>query len=143
MILLGRVKKLPPLWLLLTAAGILSASENLLYAHVSGMTGMLAVTLLSGIGGSIFYGIGANYVLRIVDHRAASTAMSVIGMTRAVVSIAAMPLGGAVIDRSGVTTLTTAVGVLMLVLTLAFAGTCVLGRRVLKLPYVTEKEGKA
>ena len=143
MILLGRMKKLPPLWLLLTVAGVLAAAENLLYVCVGSMAGMLAVTLLSGVGGSIFYGIGANYVLRIVDHRAAGTAMSVIGMTRAVVSIVAMSLGGTVIDRYGVTTLTTSVGLLVMILSVAFAGTCILGRQVLKIPYVTEKEGKA
>lgn len=140
MVLLGRMKKLPPLWFLLTVAGMLSASENLLYGAVNGMAGMLAVTLLSGMGGGIFYGISANYVLRIVDRRAASTAMSVIGMVRALVSIVGMSLGGAVIDHYGVITLTTAVGLLLLTLSLVFAGTCVLGRRVLKLPYVTEKE---
>ena len=142
MILLGRMKKLPPLWLLLTVAGVLAAAENLLYVCVGSMAGMLAVTLLSGVGGSIFYGIGANYVLRIVDHRAAGTAMSVIGMTRAVVSIVAMSLGGTVIDRCGVTTLTTSVGLLVMILSVAFAGTCILGRQVLKIPYVTEKEGE-
>ena len=69
MIVLGRVKKQPPLWVLLVIAGVMSAAENLLYPCVDGMAGMLALTLLSGIGGGIFYGIGANYVLRIVYHR--------------------------------------------------------------------------
>lgn len=140
MILLSRIKKLPPLWVLLTMAGALSAAENLLYPCVSGMGGMLAVTLLSGIGGGIFYGIGANYVLKVVDHRAASTAMSVIGMVRALVSIAAMSVGGTIIDNRGVITLTTSVGLLLMVISLIFAGTCLLGRRVMKLSYVTEKE---
>lgn len=141
MILLGRAKKLPPLWALLAGAGVLVAMENLLYVRIGSMAAMLAVTLLSGVGGGLFYGIGANYVLRIVDHRAASTAMSVIGMVRAVVSIAAMPLGGAVIDRFGVTVLTGGIGMILLVLTGAFVLCCLLGRVVRKIPYVSEQKG--
>jgi predicted MFS family arabinose efflux permease len=95
------------------------------------------------VAGGFYYGIGANYVFKIVDHRAASTAMSVLGVVKACVAIAGAAVGGTVIDRWGVTTLTTVVGIIMLVLTALFIGTNILGRYVWKKPYVNEKEGAA
>ena len=46
-------------------------------------------------------------------------------------------LGGGIIDSYGVTTLTTAIGLLIAVLTAVFLAGCLLGQRVWKLPYKT------
>ena len=140
---IGRCKKLPPYWVLLTAASLLIAAEHLLYPWMTSFGLMVGISLLSGIGGGLYYGIHASYVLQIVDHRAASTAMSVLGVVKACVAIAGAAVGGTVIDRWGVTTLTTVVGIIMLVLTALFIGTNILGRYVWKKPYVNEKEGAA
>jgi len=140
---IGRSKKLPPYWMLLAASCLLVAAEHLLYPWMTTFGRMVGISVLSGIGGGLYYGLGANYVLQIVDHRAVSTAMSVLGVVKACVAVAGAALGGTIIDRWGVTTLTTWVGVVMLVLTVLFIGTCILGRCVWKKPYVNEKDGAA
>lgn len=142
-ILIGKAKKLPPLWMLLTVSGALIAGEHLLYPGMDSLWDMLAVTLLSGVAGGFFYGIGANYVFKIVDHRAASTAMSVLGVVKALIGIIGNGVGGVIIDRFGVITLTTAVGIIAASLTVLFLVTCLLGRFVWKIPYVSEKEKTA
>lgn len=142
-ILIGKAKKLPPLWVLLTVSGALIAGEHLLYPGMDSLWDMLAVTLLSGVAGGFFYGIGANYVFKIVDHRAASTAMSVLGVVKALIGIIGNGVGGVIIDRFGVITLTTAVGIIAASLTVLFLVTCLLGRFVWKIPYVSEKEKTA
>jgi len=135
---LGKAKKQPPYWVLLTIVGVCLSAEHLLYPLVTGLGGMLAVTMLSGIAGGIFYGIGANYVFRIVDHRAVGTAMAVQNLVKAAAGIAGGIVGGAVIDRWGVLTLTTGAGLIMVALTAAFALLCWLGRCVWKKPYASE-----
>ena len=142
-ILIGKAKKLPPLWVLLTISGGLIAAEHLLYPGMDSLWDMLAVTLLSGVAGGFYYGIGANYVFKIVDHRAASTAMSVLGVVKALIGIIGNGVGGVIIDRFGVITLTTAVGIIAATLTALFLVTCLLGRFVWKIPYISEKEKTA
>ena len=103
--------------------------------------GMLFVTCIgTGLAGGMFYGIGANYVFKIVDHRAASTAMAVLGLTKSLVAMLGSGVGGQIIDRFGVLTLTTAVGFISLGFTVLFGLTCALGRFVLKIPYVSERQ---
>lgn len=138
-IIIGRVKKLPPLWALLCISGVLLASEHLLYPYLTSLTGVLLVTLLSGVAGGFYYGLGANYVFKVVDRRAAGTAMAVLGVVRSLIGVFGTGFGGDIIERYGVITLTSAVGWLILSLTGLFAVTCVVGRLILKKPYVTEK----
>lgn len=139
-ILIGRAKKLPPYWVLLTISSALIAGEHFLYPTMNSLWDMLAVTLLSGVAGGFYYGIGANYVFKIVDHRAASTAMSVLGVVKALIGIVGNGVGGIIIDKFGVITLTTGVGILAAVMTVLFFGSCLLGRFVWKIPYVSEKQ---
>jgi nitrate/nitrite transporter NarK len=139
-ILIGRAKKLPPYWVLLTISSALIAGEHLLYPTMNSLGDMLAVTLLSGVAGGFYYGIGANYVFKIVDHRAASTAMSVLGVVKALIGIAGNGIGGIIIDKFGVITLTTSVGIIAVVMTVLFLISCILGRFVWKIPYVSEKQ---
>ena len=136
---IGRSKKLPPYWVLLAGGTLLVAVEHLIYPWMTSFGLMVAASLLSGIGGGLYYGINASYVLQIVDHRAVSTAMSLLGVVKAGIAIVGAAVGGTVIDRWGVTTLTTAVGIVMLVLTGLFAATCILGRYVWKKPYANEE----
>ena len=142
-ILIGKAKKLPPYWVLLTVSGGLIAAEHFLYPGMDSLWDMLAVTLLSGIAGGFFYGIGNNYVFKIVDHRAAGTAMSVLGVVKALIGILGNGIGGVIIDRFGVITLTTAVGIIAATLTALFLVTCLLGRFLWKIPYISEKEKTA
>lgn len=141
-ILIGRAKKLPPYWVLLTISSALIAGEHLLYPTMDSLWDMLAVTLLSGVAGGFYYGIGANYVFKIVDHRAASTAMSVLGLVKALIGIVGNGVGGIIIDQFGVITLTTGVGIIAAVLTVLFLISCLLGRYVWKIPYVSERESR-
>jgi PPP family 3-phenylpropionic acid transporter len=140
MVIIARQKKLPPFWILLGISGMLIAAEHLLYASVTGLWGMLAVTLCSGVAGGFFYGIGANYVFKIVDHRASSTAMAVLGVVKSLIGIVSNAFGGEVIANHGVIALTNGIGIAAAALTLVFLVSCVLGRFVFKIPYVSEAQ---
>lgn len=135
---LSSAKRKPPHWVVLGIACLLVAVEHLIYPWMTSFPLMVAASLLSGVGGGLYFGISANFVLQVVDHRAASTAMSVLGVVKAAAGILGTALGGGIIDSYGVTTLTTAVGLLISMLTLIFLAGCILGRRVWKLPYHCE-----
>ena len=128
----------PPHWVILAAACLLVAIEHLIYPWMTSFPLMVAASLLSGIGGGLYFGISANYVLQIVDNRAASTAMSVLGVVKAAAGILGTALGGGIIDAFGVTALTSAVGLLIAVLTAVFIAGCLLGHKVWKIPYHSE-----
>lgn len=132
---LSSAKRKPPHWVILGSACLLVAVEHLIYPWMTSFPLMVAASLLSGIGGGLYFGISANYVLQVVDHRAASTAMAVLGVVKAAAGIFGTAWGGGIIDYYGVTTLTTAVGLLIAVLTVIFLVGCILGRCVWKLPY--------
>ena len=139
MILLSKQKKLPPLWIMMGLSGLLIAAEHLLYPSARGLGGMVAVTLCSGLAGGMYYGYGTNYVFQIVDHRAAGTAMSVLGLVKAAIGVVGSALGGEIIARSGVIALTNAVGMFALIMSVLFVATAVVGRIVLKKPYIHEE----
>ena len=140
MVILGRAKKLPPFWMLLSVSSLFIAMEHLLYGFQTSVWGIVAITLFSGIAGGFYYGIGANYVFHIVDHKAAATAMSLLGVIRALVAIIGSGLGGDVIANYGVITLTNFVGIFAMVMTGLFVISCILGRFVWKIPYVSETQ---
>ena len=141
MLLIAKCRKLPPYPVMLVASGLLVALEHFLYPSLTGLGGMLFATFIgTGLAGGMFYGIGANYVFKIVDHRAASTAMAILGLTKSLVAMLGSGVGGRIIEKYGVLTLTTGVGCISLVLTLFFGLACLLGRFVLKIPYVSEKQ---
>ena len=139
MILLSKRKKLPSLWIMMGLSGLLIAAEHLLYPFARGLGGMMAVTLCSGLAGGMYYGYGTNYVFQIVDRRAAGTAMSVLGLVKAAIGVVGSAVGGEVIARSGVITLTNAVGVFALTLSVLFVIATLIGRYVLKKPYIHEE----
>ena len=66
--------------------------------------------------------------------------MSVLGFVKALIGIVGNGVGGMIIDQYGVITLTTGVGILAAVLTVLFLISCVQGRFVWKIPYVSEKQ---
>lgn len=127
------------LWLLLTLSGTLVGLEQLSYAALTGLGGMLAVTTLTGAAGGLYYGLNANYIFEIVDRRAAGTAMSLAAVVHSLIGVVGAALGGRIIERYGVLTLTTGAGLLILSLTALFALLCALGRFVWKLPYAGEQ----
>lgn len=134
---LSSAKRKPPHWVILGVACVLVAIEHLLYPWMTSFPLMVAASTLSGIGGGLYFGISANFVLQIVDNRAASTAMAVLGVVKAAAGILGTALGGGIIDSYGVTTLTTAIGLLIAILTAVFLAGCLLGQRVWKIPYKT------
>ena len=140
MIIIGKQKKLPPYWILLVISGVFVAAEMLLYPLATNVFHIMLFTLCSGIAGGLFYGLGANYVFKIVDHHACGTAMAVLGVTKSLVGIIGSGIGGVIIANHGVLTLTTGVGIISMSLTVLFFITCILGRFVWKIPYVSEKQ---
>lgn len=139
MILLTRVKKLPPLWIMLAGSGVLIALEHLLYPAADSLLDMCLITVFcSGLSGGMLYGYGNNYVFQIMDRRAASTAMSVLGVAKSLAGVIGSGVGGQIIDRYGVTALTTGVGIVSMALTAIFTLACIYGRYIRKIPYVSE-----
>ena len=131
---LSSTKRKPPHWVILSIACLLVAAEHLIYPWTTSFPALVAASTLTGIGGGLYFGISANFVLQTVDNRAANTAMSVQAVINGAAGIAGTALGGIIIDAYGVTALTTGVGVLTLVTTAIFAGGILLGRRVWKIP---------
>ena len=82
----------------------------------------------------------SNYVFKIVDHRASSTAMAVLGVVKSLIGIVSNAFGGEVIANHGVIALTNGIGIAAVALTLVFLISCILGRFVWKIPYVSEKQ---
>jgi len=139
MVLMSKRRRLPPYWILLTLSGVLIALEHLLYPCAENVFHLCLITVFcSGLSGGFFYGFGNSYAFQIVDHRAGSTAMAVLNLSSALVGVLGSGLGGIIIDRFGVLTLTTGVGILAMLLTVLFFLSCILGRFVLKKPYVSE-----
>ena len=66
--------------------------------------------------------------------------MAILGLTKSLVAMLGSGVGGKIIEQYGVLTLTTSVGFISLTFTLLFAITCVLGRFVFKIPYVSERQ---
>ena len=136
---LSSTKRKPPYWVILSVGCLLMAVEHLIYPWMTSLPLMVAVSALTGFGGGLYFGISANFVLQIVDRRAASTAMAVLGVVKAAAAIAGTALGGSVIDRYGVTTFTTGVGLLILAMAAIFIVACFLGRVLWKKPFHSEK----
>jgi len=62
----------------------------------------------------------------------------VLGVAKSLSGVIGSGIGGQIIDRFGVTTLTSGVGIVSLVLTVLFTIACVYGRLIRKKPYVSE-----
>ena len=131
---LSSAKRKPPFWIILCIACLLVAVEHLIYPWMTSFPALVAASTLTGLGGGLYFGISANYVLQTVDNRAANTAISVQAVINGAAGILVTALGGGIIDRFGVTTLTTGVGVLVAATTAVFAAGTLLGRRVWKIP---------
>lgn len=143
MVVLGKTKKLPPFWMLLAASSLFVGLEQMLYGFQNSVWGIVAVTLFSGISGGLYYGFGANYVFQIVDHKAAATAMSLLGVIRALVCMIGSGVGGDIIADYGVIILTNTAGLFALVMTVLFVISSILGRFVWKIPYVSETQAES
>lgn len=139
MLLVAKIRRRPPTWLLLTICGVLIGVEHLLYHSGRGLPFILLVVFFSGVGGGLYYGTGNSYLFRIVDTRAATTALSVIGFLMSGIYIGVAMVGGSIIETQGITVVTDALGAVVLILTALFAIATVIGRYVLKIPYQCEK----
>lgn len=135
----GKCKKHPPYWLLLGIGCMLVAGEQLLYPTVNSFAQMIINCTLTGIGGGLYYGLGANFVMQVVDERAASTAMAMMGTVKAAMGILGTFAGGYIIDTYGILTMTNLVGTVMVAMSAVFLVGCFVGRYVLKKPLVSER----
>lgn len=132
--------KIFPLWILLATCGLLVAAEHLMYPLVSSLAGLIALSSLTGIGGGLFFGCNASYIFQIVDHHAASTAISVQGVCLALMGIIGSVTAGNMIDRFGITVLTTVVGFILLIAAILFLSFCLFGRYIRKNPICIRNE---
>ncbi|MEA4965146.1 MAG: MFS transporter [Oscillospiraceae bacterium] len=139
MLLVAKIRRRPPSWLLLTLSGLMIGAEHLLYHSGTGLPFILLAVFFTGVGGGIYYGTGNSYLFRIVDTRAATTALSLAGFLMSGIYIGVSAAGGAVIERYGVTVVTDGLAAIVILLTALFAAATAFGRYVLKLPYQCEK----
>lgn len=113
------VKKIPIRYIMIVP-GILFGLEHLLYQYAANIYGILAIMVLSGAAGGIFYSLGPSYIYEIVPEEVRNTAQACNAMNMTIVSIVGSLIGGYVINIWGIHTLTTSCGILIFVLTLLF-----------------------
>lgn len=102
--------------------GILFGIEHLCYGFASGIAGMLGIMILSGLAGGFFYSLGPSYIFEIVPEEIVNTAQALNAMDLTIVSIIGSAAGGAAIKNWGVHNVTSFCGILILALTVLFAG---------------------
>lgn len=118
----ARLSKRLPTKYVMILPGILFGVEHLCYCAASGMAGMLAIMLLSGLAGGFFYSLGPSYIYEIVPGEIVNTAQTMNAMDLTIVSIIGSAVGGVAIQNWGIHTVTTFCGLLILALTTLFAG---------------------
>jgi PPP family 3-phenylpropionic acid transporter len=116
----GRLRKRLPLSVIMIIPGILFGTEHLLYQYCNGIISLLAIMVLSGLAGGIFYSMGPSYVHEIVAPEVRNSAQALSGVIMSVTGIVGTLSGGCIIDAYGVQTLTTGCSVLIFLLTLGF-----------------------
>lgn len=100
--------------------GILFGFEHLFYQYATNLYGILAIMVLSGAAGGIFYSLGPSYIYEIVPGEVRNTAQSLNAMNMTIISIVGSLIGGYVINIWGIHALTTGCGILILILTVFF-----------------------
>lgn len=120
MIAAGKLQKKFRSSSILVLSGLLFGAEHLLYRFAGGLGSILAIMVLSGLAGGVFYSIGPDYLRSIVSPAVQNTAQSLNGVMMSLVSIVGTLAGGMVITRYGVQALTFACGCIILMLTLIF-----------------------
>lgn len=126
----SRLHKKFSLCTIMILPGILFGLEHLMYRFAFGLPSIFLIMVLSGLAGGIFYSAGPNYVHEIVSPVVQNTAQTMCGMSMAIMGIIGTSIGGIVIERYGIQTLTTGCGILIVLLTLVF----ILSRRFLTQP---------
>lgn len=100
---------------------ILFGIEHLCYGFAVGLTGMLCIMVLSGLAGGFFHSLGPSYIFEIVHPEVVNTAQTLNAMDLTLVSIVGSAVGGIVIERWEIHTMTTFCGILIMALTALFA----------------------
>lgn len=114
------VRKRWPMAYILMLSGILHGTEHLMYRMSNGLVSVMALMILSGLAGGIFYTIGPSYVHDIVEPEVRNTAQSIVGMSMALTGIIGNLFGGYIANKYGITALTTGCGTVIVSLTILF-----------------------
>lgn len=120
MLAVSRIGKRIPLRNMLLFAGVACTVENLLYCTANGLPSLIFILVISGISGGTYFSVGPQYVYELAPKKVQYTAQSLIGVSVQIMVIAGSFIGGVIINRYGIFTLTTACGVFALILTAFF-----------------------
>jgi predicted MFS family arabinose efflux permease len=126
-------KKRVPLPYLLIGAGMLFAVEHMLYPLAGQFVHIVLISVISGVASGVFLGIGPSYVLSIVPNEINNTAQTLWGSMMLAAVIAGSFAGGIIMDAVGIKSLLFGCGLIILAITVFFALTIVVGRRLFKL----------
>lgn len=128
LLLVTALRKKVALPYIVALPGLFGAAEHLLYGFRSGAIPLLVSMAFSGLAGGVFYSMGPSYIHSLVPERLQNTAQSMAAMVTTFTAVLGSYLGGVLIQRFGVLTLTRGCGVLMATLSAAFLLSHVLTR---------------
>lgn len=127
-----KIKKRIPLPYLLLLAGLLFATEHMLYSTVASMQDILLISLISGAASGLYLGLGPSYVFSIVPAELNSTAQTLWGSVQMVTSIIGSFAGGFMIDRVGEKSMLFGCGIVILCISLFFGLSLLIGRKIFR-----------
>ena len=105
---------------LVVLPGIFGGIEHLLYGSAPGAAEVFVSMAFSGLAGGVFYSLGPAYIHSIVPVALQNTAQTLAAFITTLVAVGGSYLGGRVIARFGILTLTRGCGALMLLLSALF-----------------------
>jgi PPP family 3-phenylpropionic acid transporter len=123
-----------PLPVALIGAGVFYAIESMLYFRVGSLTGILLIQTLTGLGGGLIIGAGANYVFLLAPEGLSSTAQSVSGTVSAVAAIFGNLAGGYLISAIGIKSFYLIVSGALVVAVVYFVATLIIGVKIFHKP---------
>lgn len=135
MSLTGLIRRKLSLPAILTVSGLLYAAEHFLYGFTEGkgLASLLAIAILSGVAGGLFYSMGPTYLRFLVPADLKNSAHMMAGAAQCTVAIAGTLYAGMLIENSGISAMTRLCAAVILGLTAVFAGSLWIGVKVLKL----------
>lgn len=128
LLLVTALRKRVTLPYIVALPGLFGAAEHLLYGVWPGPAPLFVSMALSGLAGGVFYSMSPSYIHSLVPDELQNTAQSMAAMVTTFVAVLGSYLGGILIQRFGILTLTRGCGLLMMVLSAAFLLSHVLTR---------------
>lgn len=124
----GKIK----MWQILIFSGVFFTIEHILYPSANGFFFLFLIMVPSGLASGIHFGVAPNYIYEIVDDNVRNTCQTINGTCTAIVSIVGTLIGGLVVDKYGIFTLTNINLCILVCMTTIFIVGNLIGPRVAK-----------